>query len=186
MVSLRQIGNEPKYRPRHQNGSMDGSSLQLHRPTLMTPSCPLRSAFFSLTPLPLRAPRLEDYDARLIKQRVTEVAMVGTLHDRLRSLEACALILHGSIRSAAMPKPRGRFCPDPIENCLPESASEAIRAPFGHGSELVPNYFRRDVLSACKSTEATIGAGDVDHLGCPRFSSMCAGKGCSLSASYSC
>src|SRR5215475_8681104 len=131
MVSLRQIGNEPNYRPRHQNGSMDGSSLRLHRPTLMTPSCPRAKRLFCLTQLPLRAPPLEEHSRRLrlIKQRVMEVAMVGTLHDRLRSLEACALIQHGSIRSAAMPKPRGRFCPDPIENCLPESASEAIRAP---------------------------------------------------------
>ena len=97
-----------------------------------------------------------------------EVAMVGTLHDRLRSLEACALILHGSIRSAAMPKPRGRFCPDPNENCLPESASEAIRAP----SAMAASLCHTTSDSACKSTEATIGAGVGNHLGA-RDSAAC-------------
>ena len=85
--------------------------------------------------------------------------MAGTLHDRLRSLEACALILHGSIQSAVMPNREAVFT-QILSRLLAPKRIRGYARPFGHGSELVPNYFRRDVLSACKSLETTIGAGD--------------------------
>src|SRR5262249_43385731 len=100
---------------------------------------------------------------------------------RLRGVHLSCMEAYGQLRC---PNREAVFAQILSKTACPK-AHPRLFAPLRHGSELVPYYFRRDVLSACKSTEATIGAGDGDHW-VPEIQQHVWGKGCSLSASYSC
>src|SRR5215470_16767795 len=78
------------------------------------------------------------------------------------------------------------FLPRSYRNYLPESASEAIRAPSAMAASLCQTTSDATYSLPAKVRKPQSVLEMATTCGCPRFSSMCAGNGCSLSASYSC
>src|SRR5215475_14470669 len=174
----------------------------------MLSSC---EAPFSLTQLPLPAPPLEEH-SRSSHQTARNGSRNGSpcMIDcvRLRCVHLSGMGADDQLRCQIA----RLFLPRSYRDCLPQSASEAIRAPSAMAASLCQTTSDatyslpakvlkpQSVLAMMRSLSPIAATASRRRLattcGCstkfvvvsstPGISSMCAGNGCSLSASYSC